>query len=534
MLPLLILLAGTTGAQILGVPPKLLSSYVPTSQNTWKCLDGSKEISWNWVNDDSCDCPDGSDEPGTSACPNSTFYCSNVGHIGATIPSTRVNDGLCEPECCDGSDEKPGVCPNMCKEVGETYRKKRDEELKIRRTGAKIRSTYISYAHKESKRLQSSLTTLQSEIAVREKEVARLREIAETSARLSAEALEHKKESPLYQTLLDHAGALKQLKEQQKKTLERQVQLEQILDSLRTGYNPNYQDMAVLEAVRGWEELAGLPHINDVGKDSATEEKKEEAVVKKDDEEGDEWTEDDIKDLLENTDYVQLLLEHDEHVRSPIPGSMLFDITSYLPDSVVPAYEEFKSSFVDLLSTFGVISPSESVAANTEIKSKALTEAESALNKAKKSLEDTEADLAEIFNIHGFGREGEWKKLDGLCLDTESGDYIYEVCLFNEAKQKPGPGKGGQTFSLGKFASWDPTAEPGTPEYYGKHVYNKGARCWNGPERNVIVSLKCGTDNRLLSVVELEKCEYGFEVETPALCLPVSKEEEGGANREEL
>lgn len=32
---------------------------------------------------------------GTSACANSTFYCQNEGHIGSTIPSSRVNDGLC-------------------------------------------------------------------------------------------------------------------------------------------------------------------------------------------------------------------------------------------------------------------------------------------------------------------------------------------------------------------------------------------------------------------------------------------------------
>ena len=32
---------------------------------------------------------------GTGACPNTTFYCRNEGHIGATIPSSRVNDGLC-------------------------------------------------------------------------------------------------------------------------------------------------------------------------------------------------------------------------------------------------------------------------------------------------------------------------------------------------------------------------------------------------------------------------------------------------------
>ena len=32
---------------------------------------------------------------GTGACPNTTFYCRNEGHIGATISSIRVNDGLC-------------------------------------------------------------------------------------------------------------------------------------------------------------------------------------------------------------------------------------------------------------------------------------------------------------------------------------------------------------------------------------------------------------------------------------------------------
>lgn len=50
----------------LGVSPHLVSHYLPLKSNPalWKCLDGSKEIPWKAVNDDYCDCPDGSDEPG--------------------------------------------------------------------------------------------------------------------------------------------------------------------------------------------------------------------------------------------------------------------------------------------------------------------------------------------------------------------------------------------------------------------------------------------------------------------------------------
>lgn len=49
-----------------GVRPDLVSKYTTLKSGNWKCLDGSKEIPWAYVNDDSCDCPDGSDEPGLS------------------------------------------------------------------------------------------------------------------------------------------------------------------------------------------------------------------------------------------------------------------------------------------------------------------------------------------------------------------------------------------------------------------------------------------------------------------------------------
>eukprot|EP00927_Polykrikos_kofoidii_P016023 TRINITY_DN17191_c0_g2_i1.p1 TRINITY_DN17191_c0_g2~~TRINITY_DN17191_c0_g2_i1.p1 ORF type:complete len:650 (+),score=128.26 TRINITY_DN17191_c0_g2_i1:321-2270(+) len=57
------------------------------------------------VNDDFCDCSDGSDEPGTSACLTGSFYCINSGSVPQRIRSALVGDGVCD--CCDGSDETP-------------------------------------------------------------------------------------------------------------------------------------------------------------------------------------------------------------------------------------------------------------------------------------------------------------------------------------------------------------------------------------------------------------------------------------------
>jgi len=124
----------------------------------------------------------------------------------------------------------------------------------------------------------------------------------------------------LYASLLTHHNALKSLQREHKKHLERERQLSDILDTLRHGYNPNYQDMAVLEAVRGWEYLAGLPHIREAEHEEGSDDEDEATAntdeVKEELEDG-EWSTEQLEQQLDellHVDHVSLLMEHDSYV----------------------------------------------------------------------------------------------------------------------------------------------------------------------------------------------------------------------------
>ena len=149
-----------------GVPEsRRLSSDV----KTFTC-DGTT-ISVDKVNDDYCDCTDGTDEPGTSACSHLSpqFYCVNENHKEKFIRTSRVDDLICD--CCDGSDESTGICENTCKRDAEIYRIAHLEELKRFEEGAEKKKDLLERAkgkkieiEKRIEEITEKLVTLNTEI----------------------------------------------------------------------------------------------------------------------------------------------------------------------------------------------------------------------------------------------------------------------------------------------------------------------------------------------------------------------------------
>jgi len=121
-----------------------------SGQGDFSCA--GKTVPQSAINDDYCDCEDGADEPGTSACaglPTASsaphFYCPNENAAARYVFATRVNDGVCD--CCDGSDEwATKHCPNTCHEDGRKDREKVAQKKDAWLRGLAVRKQHVAAA----------------------------------------------------------------------------------------------------------------------------------------------------------------------------------------------------------------------------------------------------------------------------------------------------------------------------------------------------------------------------------------------------
>nr|WVH01963.1 protein kinase C substrate protein [Naematelia aurantialba] len=382
--------------------------------------------------------------------------------------------------------------------------------MKTRKTGSKIRGTYVKWATGERARLQKEVEQKRKEVLVKEKEVQEARAALDRVESQSAELLERRKQSPLYTTLLTHRLALTRLRSRTSRLEKELDTLHSILEDLSKGYNPNYQDMAVKAAVVGYEEFMKVPEGEPHPADEGTEEEIE-------DKELDELEKRDLEGLL--------LADMGDDGADEVSEGLLWKIDEYIPDSLYEYWSAVRDTAIDWMIKTGLIgkttapvkggSEAPHVAAARQ-RHNDLTNALAQLNRELSSTSETLGKMKEQ-----YGPDAEWKKLDGTCIEKGAGGYVYELCFFGRVNQKS---PNGPTTHLGTFAEWNMSASPGSYEYYTRQKYLNGAKCWNGPMRSATIDLQCGTTNEILSISEPEKCEYHLKATSPALCWPL----EGG------
>ncbi|CAI0384642.1 unnamed protein product [Linum tenue] len=152
--------SSSPSVSFLGIAPQDENYF---RKETIKCRNGSRKFTKAQLNDDFCDCLDGTDEPGTSACPEGKFYCRNVGHLPTSLYSSMVNDGICD--CCDGSDEYDGKvkCRNTCWEAGKKARDKLQKLIDMYREGVTIRKREVEQAKEAISKDKAELSVLKAE-----------------------------------------------------------------------------------------------------------------------------------------------------------------------------------------------------------------------------------------------------------------------------------------------------------------------------------------------------------------------------------
>lgn len=261
----------------------------------FKCISSREiEIGISRVNDNTCDCPDGSDEPGTAACahldplspeqplPGSAsgttnvanvlpgFWCQNEGHIGAYVPFIYVNDGICDYDlCCDGSEEYSGVggtkCENRCVEIGKEYRRLAEEkQKKIANAGAQ-RSQMIREAAELRTKAEARLAQLEHDlIHLRAKKIDLEAKYAEAQRQDRNRVVKAGSGGGKLGVLLTQSKArvnelrdtLTKVADERDKLLIKVNELETTLRNLKEEYNPNFNDEGVKAAVKFFEDYA--------------------------------------------------------------------------------------------------------------------------------------------------------------------------------------------------------------------------------------------------------------------------------------
>ncbi|KPM05814.1 glucosidase 2 subunit beta-like protein 1 [Sarcoptes scabiei] len=512
----LLLINATATTEVLrprGVPLSKKSFYDPGKD--FQCFDGSASIPFLWVNDDYCDCNDGSDEPGTSACSNGLFHCSNIGFVEKIIPSSRVNDGICD--CCDASDEynSSTKCINNCLQLGDQMRREQEEYLELLRQGNKIRQTYIELAKQKIEEAKKQVENLKADLAGSEEIKNGKLEMKNQAEQLEKEALEaHRlKEEELRNQRETEELKRKEIEESNRASVvfkkldinqDGFVSIDEVktiskfdrnhdgqidddeakfyLNALDKVDSDQFLDQAwplikpIIDSINEFNEQSHKSASNDAASENANDS----AEI---DESLDENAEDESLDQEENENNYSAKPEQNANL--PDANNMGDEFLSKLE------YDESTKQIMD-----------EARKARDEY------------NAAQSKCQDIQTKLREVEVLleTDFGPDGEYLALKDQCFELHENEYIYKLCPFESASQKSKDG--GSETNLGRWGKWSGSEQ----NHYERFIMDGGVQCWNGPSRSVIVHVSCGSENQLTRASEPNRCEYSFDFKTPAAC----------------
>ncbi|KAG2675308.1 hypothetical protein I3843_13G156400 [Carya illinoinensis] len=566
----------------LGIAPED-EKYYKTSADLIYCKDGSKKFTKSQLNDDFCDCPDGTDEPGTSACPAGKFYCRNAGHVSLFLFSSRVNDGICD--CCDGSDEYDGKvkCPNTCWEAGKVARDKLKKKIATYQEGAALREHEIEQAKLALTKDEAELTKLKDEEKIlkglvqqlkerkeeieKAEEKERLQKEKEEKERKEAEEKLNKKENKAEQE------ADQEIREDEDKTYSEEKPTESLHYN---GVGPLEDSSLVQDVVEDNDESAAEVENGDSSENegsmvngveqNAAEAKKESAVIPDSGSKGIENTEGLSKEELgrlvasrwtgENTakqaEQVDAAKgdDHEEHEEMP-RGTHDEEDDGYASetDNDNQKYDDDNDDMEDEVDEDFRVDHDDS-------------------SSSYKSDSDTELDLSDITTpsnpswlekiqntVHNILRavnlfQTPVNQSEAAQVRKEFDESSAKLSkiqsrissLSQKLKHDFGPEKEFYSFYGRCFESKQnkyiykvcPYKQASQEEghsttrlgqwdkfedSYRLMMFSNGDKCWNGPDRSLKVKLRCGLKNEVADIDEPSRCEYMALLSTPALCL---------------
>ena len=519
---------------LLGVHPSLLASY--RASDRFSCDDGRVVLDPSKINDEYCDCADGMDEPGTSACANGRFHCRNRGGEPKDLPSSRVNDGVCD--CCDGSDEVGRVggvrCEKTCAAAGRKRRAELLERLKLAKGGVAKRRAAIAAAPAARAKWSAEVARLQNERDAK-KIAADASEKLKDDADERAKALEKEEEEEKAAAAADEEEEKKRAEEAEASAAKEGAEDDTAgaAAAERSEQSEQSEDLAKLS--RDLDELEAM--IDDIGDGAAapapapeheeTDEERGERMMRqwvKDDapeKKDDDVVEDDAaRDLEDPTPYLPEDVDADayddvnesEPEPEPESGGLLGKASKMFKGWGARRRRSAKKTRGGNASSDADASPSAATEARAEANRlrDAWSADATALRETEDALRENEARLTRF-----MGEDDEYAYMVGECYEAKVDKYVYEACPFGKASQ--------DSTSLGTMQDID-RASPRTFKFTG------GEGCWNGPARSLTATARCGAENKLAEVIETSRCEYVATLVTPAACA----EDEERAAREEL